>query len=46
VITGIFSVIIDEKADLSLAFSTTFDRGHEFAVRFKNGGFYEVMMDG
>lgn len=45
-ITGILTVVIDERADLSLEFTTTFDKSHDFAVRFRNGEPYEVMMDG
>ena len=45
-ITGILTVIIDERADLSLEFITTFDKSHNFAVRFRDGELYEVMMDG
>jgi hypothetical protein len=45
-ITGILTVIIDERADLSLEFITTFDKSHDFAVRFRDGELYEVMMDG
>ncbi len=45
-ITGLCSVIVDEEANLSLAFRTTFDKSHEFAVRFRDGELYEVMMDG
>jgi len=45
-ITGMLPVHIDEDANLSMAFTTTFDQSHEFAVRFRNGELYEVMMDG
>ena len=45
-ITGILTVIIDEEANLSLEFITTFDKSHDFAVRFRDGELYEVMMDG
>jgi Domain of unknown function (DUF6985) len=45
-ITGILTVIIDQRADLSLEFTTTFDKSHDFAVRFRDGELYEVMMDG
>jgi len=45
-IAGILTVIIDERADLSLEFITTFDKSHDIAVRFRDGELYEVMMDG
>lgn len=45
-ITGMLPVHIDEDANLALAFTTTFDDSHEFAVRFCDGELYEVMMDG
>jgi len=45
-ITGILTVIIDENGDLSMEFTTTFDKSHDFAVRFRDGEVYEVMMDG
>src|SRR5688572_2326998 len=45
-ITGMLPVGIDERANLWLLFTTTFDQSHEFAVRFRDGELYEVMMDG
>ena len=45
-ITGILTVIVDEEANLSLEFTTAFDQSHDFAVRFRDGELYEVMMDG
>jgi hypothetical protein len=46
VITGMNSTLIDANSDLSLSFKTTFDHEHDFAVRFRGGEVYEVMMDG
>jgi len=46
IISGLNSVWIDEQANLSLAFITKFDPDHDFAVRFRDGELYEIMMDG
>jgi hypothetical protein len=46
VITGVNSVGIDEKGDIHLEFIPAFDPGHDFAVRFRGGKLYEVLIDG
>lgn len=46
IITGLNAVFVDEELGIDLGFGVTFDRSHDFAVRIRDGMFYEVMLDG